>query len=243
MQPMPSRYVFLSRHIPAPMPRLSDANLHSHTPPVFHPECHGITPAELKRLPSIPCSQHNCAECNRNTAQSGGMLFRCAPKTSLSLFRRPEWVSCLDVRRVLRRSVKTVCHRATSTLLVTSYLSCTCKRFTMCERYSCPHVCTAHCWDSVPRRRHIIYAVMTATPFGLRILPCGRGGRRRWQKRSKSSKQLQKRNEVNNNLMYFRLVLCFASFQYIDLPSTIHYALSLLHRPYLFFTFIRMYIC
>ena len=43
---------------------------------VFHPECHGITPAQLKKLPTIPCSQHNCAECNRNTAQSGGMLFR-----------------------------------------------------------------------------------------------------------------------------------------------------------------------
>ncbi|KAN0080357.1 P-loop containing nucleoside triphosphate hydrolase protein [Tylopilus felleus] len=49
----------------------------SQCPRVFHPECHGITPAELKSLPSIPCSQHNCAECNRNTAQSGGMLFRC----------------------------------------------------------------------------------------------------------------------------------------------------------------------
>ncbi|KIJ13016.1 hypothetical protein PAXINDRAFT_163783 [Paxillus involutus ATCC 200175] len=46
-------------------------------PRVFHPKCHGITKAQLKRLPSIPCSQHNCAECNRNTAQSGGMLFRC----------------------------------------------------------------------------------------------------------------------------------------------------------------------
>ncbi|KIJ64208.1 hypothetical protein HYDPIDRAFT_28649 [Hydnomerulius pinastri MD-312] len=46
-------------------------------PRVFHPKCHGITPAQLKKLPSIPCSQHNCAECNRNTAQSGGMLFRC----------------------------------------------------------------------------------------------------------------------------------------------------------------------
>ncbi|KAF8838568.1 hypothetical protein BDN67DRAFT_73595 [Paxillus ammoniavirescens] len=46
-------------------------------PRVFHPKCHGITKAQLKRLPSIPCSQHNCVECNRNTAQSGGMLFRC----------------------------------------------------------------------------------------------------------------------------------------------------------------------
>ncbi|KAF8126339.1 P-loop containing nucleoside triphosphate hydrolase protein [Boletus edulis] len=49
----------------------------SQCPRVFHPECHDITPAQLKRLPSIPCSQHNCAECYRNTAQSGGMLFRC----------------------------------------------------------------------------------------------------------------------------------------------------------------------
>ncbi|KAL4063586.1 P-loop containing nucleoside triphosphate hydrolase protein [Scleroderma yunnanense] len=46
-------------------------------PRVFHPKCHGITRAQLKRLPSIPCSQHSCAECGRNTAQSGGMLFRC----------------------------------------------------------------------------------------------------------------------------------------------------------------------
>ncbi|KAF8554251.1 hypothetical protein OG21DRAFT_1497134 [Imleria badia] len=49
----------------------------SQCPRVFHPECQGITPAELKRLPTIPCSQHNCSECNRNTSQSGGMLFRC----------------------------------------------------------------------------------------------------------------------------------------------------------------------
>ncbi|KAF9241300.1 P-loop containing nucleoside triphosphate hydrolase protein [Melanogaster broomeanus] len=28
--------------------------------------------AQLKKLPSIPCSQHNCVECNRNTAQAGG---------------------------------------------------------------------------------------------------------------------------------------------------------------------------
>ncbi|KAH7882573.1 P-loop containing nucleoside triphosphate hydrolase protein [Phlebopus sp. FC_14] len=49
----------------------------SQCPRVFHPQCHGITPAQLKRMASIPCSQHNCAECHRNTAQSGGMLFRC----------------------------------------------------------------------------------------------------------------------------------------------------------------------
>ncbi|KAG9310832.1 P-loop containing nucleoside triphosphate hydrolase protein [Chiua virens] len=49
----------------------------SQCPRVFHPACHGITRAQLQRLPMIPCSQHNCAECKRNTAQSGGMLFRC----------------------------------------------------------------------------------------------------------------------------------------------------------------------
>ncbi|KAG6336253.1 hypothetical protein ID866_2830 [Astraeus odoratus] len=54
-------------------------------PRVFHPECHGITPAQLKRLPSIPCSQHTCAECSRNTAQSGGMLFRLARKHSVKI--------------------------------------------------------------------------------------------------------------------------------------------------------------
>ncbi|KAF9219876.1 hypothetical protein BS17DRAFT_371007 [Gyrodon lividus] len=49
----------------------------SQCPRVFHPKCHGITKGQLKKLPSIPCSQHNCVGCKRNTAQSGGMLFRC----------------------------------------------------------------------------------------------------------------------------------------------------------------------
>lgn len=44
---------------------------------VFHPRCHGMTKAEVARSISIACSQHNCAVCNRSTADAGGMLFRC----------------------------------------------------------------------------------------------------------------------------------------------------------------------
>jgi SWI/SNF-related matrix-associated actin-dependent regulator of chromatin subfamily A member 5 len=44
--------------------------------PVFHPACHGITDAHVKAMPMIYCPQHHCVECNRNTADAGGMLFR-----------------------------------------------------------------------------------------------------------------------------------------------------------------------
>ena len=127
-------------HVPAPTPLVLICFLNSHTQlTVFHPECHGITPAELKSLPSIPCSQHNCAECNRNTAQSGGMLFRYVPKL-VSSYSAPESVTCsrIDVRHVLRRSVKIVCHKVISTPLVTSCPSCTCKPVSLCVNvYSC----------------------------------------------------------------------------------------------------------
>jgi SWI/SNF-related matrix-associated actin-dependent regulator of chromatin subfamily A member 5 len=33
----------------------------------------------------IYCSQHNCAVCQRNTSQSGGMLFRCVRGLSVSV--------------------------------------------------------------------------------------------------------------------------------------------------------------
>lgn len=85
-------------------------------------------------------------------------------------------------------------------------------------------VFAVHCLDSVRRRQHITYVVMIATPFGLRILQRGRHGRRRWQIRSRSSKQLQKLAEASDLAYLNRLVPRFSLFQYIKLlPSTKRY--------------------
>lgn len=45
--------------------------------PVFHPKCHGVTAAQLRKLPMVFCPQHKCSACDRSTAEAGGMLFRC----------------------------------------------------------------------------------------------------------------------------------------------------------------------
>lgn len=54
-----------------------DVILCTSCPRVFHPKCHGITKAQLRRLPMISCPQHSCSTCSRSTAEAGGMLFRC----------------------------------------------------------------------------------------------------------------------------------------------------------------------
>ncbi|EGO28787.1 hypothetical protein SERLADRAFT_434683 [Serpula lacrymans var. lacrymans S7.9] len=46
-------------------------------PRVFHAKCHGVSRQQVQRSLSLPCSQHSCATCDRNTQQAGGMLFRC----------------------------------------------------------------------------------------------------------------------------------------------------------------------
>jgi len=43
---------------------------------VFHPKCHGITQAQLRKTPGICCPQHKCSNCERSTAEAGGMLYR-----------------------------------------------------------------------------------------------------------------------------------------------------------------------
>lgn len=82
----------------------------------------------------------------------------------------------------------------------------------------------AHCWDSVHKQQHITYVVMTATPFGHKILMRGGHGRRRWQKRNKNSKQLQR----PNGLFDLRL-LSVSRFHFIELPRMIYNYISLLH--------------
>ncbi|KAG1809082.1 SNF2 family N-terminal domain-containing protein [Suillus subaureus] len=54
-----------------------DVILCTSCPRVFHPKCHGITAAQLRKLPMICCPQHKCSACDRSTAEAGGMLFRC----------------------------------------------------------------------------------------------------------------------------------------------------------------------
>ncbi|EIW74988.1 hypothetical protein CONPUDRAFT_169853 [Coniophora puteana RWD-64-598 SS2] len=46
-------------------------------PRVFHGRCAGYTAAEVRRLPQLHCSQHECCQCKRKTQETGGMLFRC----------------------------------------------------------------------------------------------------------------------------------------------------------------------
>ncbi|KAG2030306.1 SNF2 family N-terminal domain-containing protein, partial [Suillus americanus] len=54
-----------------------DVVLCTSCPRVFHPKCHGITTAQLRKLPMVHCPQHKCSACDRSTAEAGGMLFRC----------------------------------------------------------------------------------------------------------------------------------------------------------------------
>ncbi|KAF9531634.1 P-loop containing nucleoside triphosphate hydrolase protein [Crepidotus variabilis] len=46
-------------------------------PRVFHRTCAGFTKQQVQKLPMIPCSQHGCWDCLRNTTDAGGMLLRC----------------------------------------------------------------------------------------------------------------------------------------------------------------------
>ncbi|GAA5869471.1 hypothetical protein JCM16303_000482 [Sporobolomyces ruberrimus] len=46
-------------------------------PRVAHGDCTGLSKLELKRMINYLCPQHNCYECGRSTAESGGLLFRC----------------------------------------------------------------------------------------------------------------------------------------------------------------------
>lgn len=54
-----------------------DVILCTSCPRVFHPKCHGVTAAQLRKLPMVFCPQHKCSVCDRSTAEAGGMLFRC----------------------------------------------------------------------------------------------------------------------------------------------------------------------
>lgn len=54
-----------------------DVILCTSCPRVFHPKCHGVTAAQLRKLPMVFCPQHKCSACDRSTAEAGGMLFRC----------------------------------------------------------------------------------------------------------------------------------------------------------------------
>ncbi|TDL22661.1 hypothetical protein BD410DRAFT_898225 [Rickenella mellea] len=46
-------------------------------PRVFHAECTGYTPGQVRRMGTITCPQHQCNGCQRKTVDAGGMLFRC----------------------------------------------------------------------------------------------------------------------------------------------------------------------
>jgi len=46
-------------------------------PRVFHAQCAGYTKKEMAAMWQFYCPQHHCCGCERNTAQAGGMLFRC----------------------------------------------------------------------------------------------------------------------------------------------------------------------
>ncbi|TCD65790.1 hypothetical protein EIP91_002183 [Steccherinum ochraceum] len=48
----------------------------SYCPRVFHAGCRGFTKNQASQT-FVACSQHSCTSCERNTTDSGGMLFRC----------------------------------------------------------------------------------------------------------------------------------------------------------------------
>ena len=72
---------------------------------VFHARCRGFTKAAVQKMPQLPCQQHACTSCSRNTTDAGGMLFRYAPNvltpSDLSLM-----INISVVRRVRRPSAK-----------------------------------------------------------------------------------------------------------------------------------------
>ncbi|KAL6759340.1 P-loop containing nucleoside triphosphate hydrolase protein [Haematococcus lacustris] len=46
-------------------------------PVAVHPHCLGLAEDEVKAIRKWGCPHHSCATCGRNTAASGGLLFRC----------------------------------------------------------------------------------------------------------------------------------------------------------------------
>lgn len=46
-------------------------------PVAIHPKCLGMADEEVVGLRKWGCPHHSCATCGRNTAASGGLLFRC----------------------------------------------------------------------------------------------------------------------------------------------------------------------
>src|SRR5882762_6381944 len=57
-------------------PSLTNFRADKPTWPVFHAKCNGLSQAQVRKMPTVYCSQHNCTVCERNTSQAGGMLFR-----------------------------------------------------------------------------------------------------------------------------------------------------------------------
>ncbi|TPX33778.1 hypothetical protein SmJEL517_g03416 [Synchytrium microbalum] len=49
----------------------------SRCPRSYHPECIALTEDHVKRMSMFTCPQHNCSTCGRNTADAGGLIFRC----------------------------------------------------------------------------------------------------------------------------------------------------------------------
>jgi len=49
----------------------------SRCPRSYHPKCVGMTSTQVKRATMWTCPQHHCMECFRNTADAGGLIYRC----------------------------------------------------------------------------------------------------------------------------------------------------------------------
>ena len=73
----------------------------------------------------ITCSQHRCSDCNRGTADAGGMLFRYVPSFEYDIPLRRLITRTTDVRHAPTRSAKIVYPRATSMPLGIPSPSCT----------------------------------------------------------------------------------------------------------------------
>jgi SWI/SNF-related matrix-associated actin-dependent regulator of chromatin subfamily A member 5 len=49
----------------------------SRCPRSYHPKCVGMTSSQVKRATMWTCPQHHCMTCGRNTADAGGLIYRC----------------------------------------------------------------------------------------------------------------------------------------------------------------------